>query len=186
MSVELPLLLSFLAFVALALAVAIFARRAGRVLGETRDAEGFRRAVADLTDRVEHSLGGVSERIDAVRRHQVNPPEIAPNLAAALDAVARYADEARALHPPTTFTEIRGAIVEELERADRALRMVAHGCEILADTSVRGSELEAQTSIKRGYLNVLHAREAIARHATAAAALRSPHEARSVIRRTSG
>jgi hypothetical protein len=29
-------------------------------------------------------------------------------------------------------------------------------------------ELEAQTSIKRGYLNLIHAREAFARHALAA------------------
>ena len=41
--------------------------------------------------------------------------------------------------------------------------MVEHGANILA--SVRGGarELEAQTSIKRGYLNLIHAREAIAR-----------------------
>jgi hypothetical protein len=35
----------------------------------------------------------------------------------------------------------------------------------------RPRELEAETSIKRGYLNLLHAREAIARHALAAAKL---------------
>ena len=35
-------------------------------------------------------------------------------------------------------------------------------------TTIRGGarELEAQTSIKRGYLNLLHAREAIAREAS--------------------
>ena len=52
-----------------------------------------------------------------------------------------------------------------LERAGRALSTVEHGTNILA--SVRGGarELEAQTSIKRGYLNLIHAREAIARQA---------------------
>ena len=40
--------------------------------------------------------------------------------------------------------------------------MVEHGAEILAQVRRRGRELEAQTSIKRGYLNLLHAREAIA------------------------
>jgi hypothetical protein len=29
---------------------------------------------------------------------------------------------------------------------------------------IRGRELEAQTSIKRGYLGILHAREALTRH----------------------
>ena len=46
--------------------------------------------------------------------------------------------------------------------------MVEHGAKILAQVRRRGRELEAQTSIKRGYLNLLHAREAIVRHAAAA------------------
>jgi hypothetical protein len=56
-------------------------------------------------------------------------------------------------------------LVEELERAERALAMVEHGAAILAQVRRRGRELEAQTAIKRGYLNLLHAREAIARQA---------------------
>ena len=46
--------------------------------------------------------------------------------------------------------------------------MVDHGAKILAQVRRRGRELEAQTSIKRGYLNLVHAREAIVRHAAAA------------------
>ena len=45
-------------------------------------------------------------------------------------------------------------------------------------TSRGPRELEAQTSLKRGYLNLLHAREAIVRHALAADSLSidaSPH-----------
>ncbi len=49
--------------------------------------------------------------------------------------------------------------------------MVEHGCAIQASARAGSRELEAQTAIKRGYLNVLHAREAIARHALEAAAL---------------
>ena len=69
--------------------------------------------------------------------------------------------------PAGRRTTIRDDLVAELERAGRALAMVEHGATILA--SVRGGarELEAQTSIKRGYLNLIHAREAIARHALA-------------------
>jgi hypothetical protein len=184
--IEPALLLSTAAFIALALAVAIFARRAGRVLGETREAESFRRGVADLTQRAERSLGGVSERIDALRRHQVMPPDVGPNLAAAIDAVGRYAEEARSLRPPAAFTAVQAEIVEELERAERALELVVHGCDILGEGRPRGRELEAQTSIKRGYLNVLHAREAVARHAANVALIRTPHEVRSVLRRTNG
>jgi hypothetical protein len=46
--------------------------------------------------------------------------------------------------------------------------MVEHGAKILAQARRRGRELEAQTSVKRGYLNLVHAREAIVRHAAAA------------------
>ena len=46
--------------------------------------------------------------------------------------------------------------------------MVEHGATILAPVRRGGRELEAQTSIKRGYLNLLHAREAIARTPLAA------------------
>jgi hypothetical protein len=184
--VEPALLLSTAAFVALALAVAIFVRRAGRVLGETREAESFRRGVADLAQRAERSLAGVSERIDALRRHQAMAPEVRPNLAAAVDAVRRYADEARSLRPPAAFAALQAEIVEELEHAERALELVVHGCEILGGGRPRGRELEAQTSIKRGYLNVLHAREAVARHAASVALVRTPHEARSVLHRTNG
>jgi hypothetical protein len=76
-----------------------------------------------------------------------------------------------ALRPPATATAIRREIVGELERASRALEMIEHGRLIQTSARSGGRELEAQTSIKRGYLNVLHAREAIARQRQAAADL---------------
>ena len=94
------------------------------------------------------------------------PTTIADNLAAASEAVARYAEEAAALHGPVPADEVRAALLAELDRAGRALEMVGHGCDLLQVGRGGGPrELEAQTAIKRGYLNVLHAREAIARHA---------------------
>ena len=102
------------------------------------------------------------------------PDTIGPTIEAATDAVARYTDEARALKGPAVAAGIRDALVEDLERAERALGMVGHGAEILAQIRRRGRELEAQTSIKRGYLNLIHAREAIVRHAAAAEELEVP------------
>ena len=64
--------------------------------------------------------------------------------------------------------------------------MVEHGATILVTVRRGNRELEGQTSIKRGYLNLLHAREAIARHAAmveetdAAAAERADAARRSV------
>ena len=83
-----------------------------------------------------------------------------------------YADEARALHPPVDGTRIQAGLVGELERAARAIGMIEHGCAIQISARAGARELEAQTAIKRGYLNVLHAREAINRHRIEAAALR--------------
>ena len=166
---ELAQFLAIAAFVALALAFALFVRRAGRFVAETRELESFRRQMADLTSRVDTSLDGVASRIDGVRRRTLAAEAITENIAAATEAVQRYAAEAQAMHGPLQIVEIRDALIAELDRAGRALQMVEHGCTILTSARIGGRELEAQTAIKRGYLNVLHAREAIRRHGARAA-----------------
>jgi len=55
--------------------------------------------------------------------------------------------------------------VGALERSARALEMIEHGRAIQASARSGGREIEAQTAIKRGYLNVLHARESISHQA---------------------
>jgi hypothetical protein len=171
---ELTVLLPVAAFVALALGVLVVLRRAGRIVARTREIDHFRSSVRDLTGRIDQSLEGATGRIDAVRRGQLGADTIGPTIEAATDAVARYTEEARALKGPNAAAPIREAIVEDLERAERALDMVDHGAKILAQVRRRGREVEAQTSIKRGYLNLIHAREAILRHAQAARDLEIP------------
>lgn len=168
---ELFLILPLVAFLALAGLFALLLRRAGRVVARTREVQGFRNAIADLDNRIGQSLDGAAERIDAVRRQQSAAEGIGDTLAAATDAVARYADEARALKGPPEALAIGQDIAQELARAGRAIDMVEHGVAILAAVRRGGRELEAQTSIKRGYLNLIHAREAIGRHAARAADL---------------
>ena len=66
---------------------------------------------------------------------------------------------------PRQAQPIRDDLVAELERAGARSRWSSTGRRSWS-TSRRGPrELEAQTSIKRGYLNLIHAREAFARHA---------------------
>ena len=154
MGTILALVIPLVAFVVLAAAFIVLFRRASRALTRTREEERFRDAVEDL-----------AKRIDAVRRHQLDADAIAPNLEAAHDAVGRYAEEASSLRGPVPADDVRASLLEELDRAARALEMVAHGCTLMAASGGRNRELEAQTAIKRGYLNTLHAREAIARHA---------------------
>jgi hypothetical protein len=162
------LVLPLLAFLILLALFWFVLRRAGRFVAETRDAERFRRQVGDLADRIESSLGELSARVDAVRRGQLGADAVADDLSASLDAVTRYAEEARAFHPPAESSRLRDEIVAEIERSARALQMIEHGRSIQASARSGGREVEAQTAIKRGYLNVLHAREAIAQHARTA------------------
>ncbi len=161
-------LLPILAFIALAAGLLVVFRGTGRIVARTREVESFRAAVRDLTARVDASLTGAAGRIDLVRHHALEPTALGDTLTAATDAVEQYIAEAKALHTPRRAVPIREEIVFGLERAGRALSTVEHGTNILA--SVRGGtrELEAQTSIKRGYLNLIHAREAIDRQATLA------------------
>ena len=165
---ELAVLLPIAAFIALAAGLAVVLRGTGRIVARTREVEQFKAAVKDLAARVEASLDGAADEIDAVRRRQVDPTAIFETISAAVDAVQRYADEARALHGPRRAQQIRTDLIAALERAERALGMVEHGTSLMATVRRGPQELEAQTSIKRGYLNLIHAREAIARHALAA------------------
>jgi hypothetical protein len=153
------------AFLIMVVVFVLVARRTGRVVAETREAEAFRRSVEDLALRVDVSLGGIVERIDAVRRHQVPPTVIGDDLTVALDALERHATEASNLDGPPSAAGLRTALRAELERAQRALLMVEHGCGMLATSRGIGRDTEGETAVKRGYLNLLHAREAIADYA---------------------
>jgi hypothetical protein len=168
---EWAIILPILAFLVLAGMFVLFLRRAGRLIAATRDIERFRRQVADLASRIETSLGELCARVDAVRRGQLAAPAVVDDLAATMEAVDKYAEEGRALRPPPEAVRVRDEMVAELERARRALEMIDHGVSIQASARAGSRELEAQTAIKRGYLNVLHAREAITRHAAQAAAV---------------
>jgi hypothetical protein len=168
---ELMIILPLAAFVILATLFFLFLRRAGRLVAVTRDVERFRRQIGDLAARIETSLGQLCARVDAVRRGQLSATSVVDDLTASMDAVAKYADEARELKPPTDAIRIRDEIVAELDRAKRALEMIEHGVSIQVSARGGARELESQTAVKRGYLNVLHSREAIARHAVEAAAV---------------
>ena len=164
--VELARILALLAFVALAIAIVVFARRLGRAVAQTRSRQSFRRATADLVGRACTSLDGVAARIDAVRRQTLDAHLVTDNISAASEAVRRYTEEAEALAAGNgDAREVRDGILTELKRANRALQLAEHGVTILTSAGrLRGRELEAQTSIKRGYLGLLHAREALVRH----------------------
>ncbi len=163
MPVELILPLAI--FVALVAVFLVVLRRISVLLAESRESASFRRSVEDLASRVDATLGDIVARVDALRRQQIEADEIVAPLDHSLEALLSYSAEARALGGSPVTAGPRAAFAAEIDRADRALQMVEHGAAILGSVSSGQRFAEAQTAIKRGYLNVLHARDAIARHA---------------------
>jgi hypothetical protein len=137
----------------------------------TRRMLAFQVLTRDLARRAEASLAGVSEQVDRVRRGMRPGDEITGDLARAMAATAGLAAEARMVRAPKAGASILDGIVEELERAGRALEMVDHGCQLVESGVRRELDPEAQTAVKRGYLNLVHARESIAEQANAAGRL---------------
>ncbi len=136
-------------------------RRAGRVTAATRELDVFSATVQDLSTRSVQSLSSIADRVDSVRRGAVAPDTISDALDDAVEAIANHRAEAEAMAIPAGFSLIQVRLLHELERADRALEMVGHGCHALEGTAGRPRQDEGQTAVKRGYLNLLHAREAI-------------------------
>lgn len=158
--------------VAVIVAVVFIGRRMVVALARARDAERFRSTVADFGARIDTTLGGLVVRVDAVRRRQLDVAAIAPDLDAILQRLPGFAAEADAIHEPSRDTGVRpgfaAAVRGELERAERAIRMIEYGCQVL--TNGRGGfarSPDGETALKRGYLNLLHAREALAEDAAA-------------------
>jgi hypothetical protein len=169
--------------VGIAAATVIVLRRSGVIAAETREAAAGRRLIADLAGQADTVLLPISERIDQLRRGQLPATDLEEDLEQASRALGALREASESLAVPRDLVAERDAILGELARSERALDMVEHGRGILASARGRGRELEAQTAIKRGYLNLLHAREAIVNQATAAAMWRSPTEARRDARR---
>jgi hypothetical protein len=148
-------------FAALVVAFAAILRRAARVVADTREDESFRRDGVVLIDRAAIAISVVAEQIDRVRRRQDAPTALDEILPATLEALVLQRTEAEGLAVPVALAALGERLADEIGRAARALEMVEHGCALVGSMAGRPSELEGETSIKRGYLNLLHAREAL-------------------------
>lgn len=163
MSSSISVLLPLVAFMVLAIAFVVVLRRASRLLSETRAQEQFRVVVDEIVAVEDAALEQIARRIDAVRRHDIPASEIEAELAATIGLIRLQAARMPAPTGRLAVDEVRARLVGELDRAERALGLVAHGCSIL-ETSRGGPRMEGQTALKRGYLGILHAREAMTRH----------------------
>lgn len=152
---------SLVLFAALVIAFAAILARASRVVADTRVEDAFRRDGAALADRAIDHLGEAAARIDRVRRRLDPPATLDEILPPALEALEGLQAEAAALDPPPPLVPFRERLSDELERAVRAAETIRHGAVLMGYVAGRPRELEGETSIKRGYLNLLHAREAL-------------------------
>jgi hypothetical protein len=152
---------SLILFVALVVAFFGVLNRAGRVVADTRVEDAFRRDAAAVADRAVEHLGETCAQIDRVRRRLDPPDTLEEILPPALEALAGLAAETAALTPPAALVAFRTRLADEIDRAARAVANVQHGGVLMGVTAGRPRELEGETAIKRGYLNLLHAREAL-------------------------
>lgn len=153
---------------------ALFAKTYGRMstlTTRTHDLEHFQEAV----DSLDRRFGGVTEPLlrglDEARRHAGDPtglPELVTEAQAVIDELT---GETTALAAPEGLAPVVAAMTGDLERAARAVMLVEHGLGMMANKSI-GRDLEAQTSLKRGALNLRHARDAFAERARKVADLR--------------
>jgi hypothetical protein len=141
-----------------------FARAGGKALARSREVTRFRFEAKQIGARVDPILERLAARTDAARRHQIPPEEILTELGDGAQELGEAQAAALALRVPVYALHLRDAVGQDIERAARAIEMIRFGCEQATAGRGRGAELEAQTSVKRGYLNLLHARESLGGH----------------------
>lgn len=150
---------------------AMVLRRMSQLVARTRDLERFQRVAASLEARLAEATVPVTDALDSLRRHSGDPGALAAVLPGVQATVDQLLAEARALAAPGPLAAPASLLVAELERAGRAADLVEHGLAALeGDRGAR--ELEAMTSLKRGELNLRHARDAVGRTVREVAALR--------------
>jgi exonuclease VII small subunit len=168
-------LLPLIVFFALALPICLLLWRVFWVGGELRRDAAHGRAALDIARRVDMSLAELAELVDELRRRKANPDASGENLRAASEALRIYAREAEQVDKYAIHAAGSPTFVSEIERAQRAVDLIEHGRGLMLEPAEE-KFAEGETSVKRGYLNLMHARDAIKARAReiADAALRPP------------
>ncbi|MGZ6267084.1 MAG: hypothetical protein ACXWM8_04980 [Candidatus Limnocylindrales bacterium] len=149
-----------LVFFAMGIVVALLIWRVVVVGGQLRRSAQQERAAADIARRAVTSLTELCAIVDDLRRRKSGPESGAPSLHASTDALRRYAQEAQVIAEKGPRHDAGSSLLAEIERAQRAVALIEHGRQMMLDMTVDRVG-EGETSIKRGYLNLVHAKEAI-------------------------
>jgi uncharacterized protein YfaS (alpha-2-macroglobulin family) len=152
-------LLRLVIFFALGVPILLLLRRVFVMGGQLRRDAQHGRAAVDIARRTDMSLAELSVVVDDLRRRKAGPEGSGASLLASAEALRRYAREAEAIDEDALRTAGAG-LGAEIERAQRAVDLIEHGRLLMLGASA-GGVAEGETAVKRGYLNLLHAREAI-------------------------
>jgi hypothetical protein len=154
----------------LAVAAWLVTRRVMAFAGRTRGLEQFQRDVRSIDARMASLLIPLVARLDDLRRLAGDPTAVADDLAPVAMSLEQLAAVARGMRPPVPLAPRAGVIVAELERALRALDLLDHGVRTALEGR-RDTSPEAGVALKRGTLNLRHARDAVGRVAGEIAAM---------------
>jgi hypothetical protein len=122
-----------------------------------RSAQSLRSA-SDVAHRSELRIGQLAADLDGLRRHGLEPESAAEILASGTADLSSLTAEARSARDRTNQPAV-AVLVDDLERAIRSLELIDHGRQLMIGGDPGGGE--GRTSVKRGYLSLLHVREAI-------------------------
>jgi hypothetical protein len=160
-------LLPIVVFFALGVPIVVLLWRIFVIGGRIRREAQHGRTALDIARRSDICISELAGAVDELRRRKTGPDASAASLQTTADALNRYAQEAEAVDKRLPDGDTAGLKVE-IERAQRAVELISHGTTLMAEAS--GEHFfEGETSVKRGYLNLLHAREAIKERAQAIA-----------------
>ena len=116
-------------------------------------------SVTQVAGRADVVMGRLAEQVDGLRRKRLAPAEVADSIEGAATDLAECSADAQELSR-RPGGQLAGAMAEEIDRACRAIEMIEHGRELLAIPTLERVG-EGETEVKRGYLNLLHARDAM-------------------------
>jgi len=153
-------LLPLVVFFALGAAVLWLVWRVVLAGGRARRERVSAVAVAELAGRTERQLCDLIAVVDNVRRRKIAPQDVEVSVLEAQEALERTVEDASALCHDPAWSAVAAALVADIHRAERAIDLIDHGARLLADVAAVDAG-EGETAVKRGYLNLVHAREAI-------------------------
>jgi hypothetical protein len=126
--------------------------------GEARRTAQSMRVASDVAHRADGLICELATSLDGLRHRRLEPAQVTETILAGRAGLAALAGEARTAMEKTANPAI-ASLVGEIDRAARSLDLIEHGCDLMAETN--GLPGEGETAVKRGYLNLLHTRDAI-------------------------